>query len=96
MKKIAKWNDQVIAESDNLVNIEGNYYFPIDSVNQEFLNESSHESVCPWKGTAKYYTLNVNGKENENAVWYYPEPKDAAKQIKNRVAFWKGVEVMDA
>lgn len=96
MKKIAKWNDVVIAESDDLVNIEGNYYFPEKSLNKEFVKDSDHESVCPWKGTAKYYSLNVNGQENENAVWYYPSPKDAAKKIENRVAFWKGVEVVDA
>ena len=95
MKKVAKWNGQVIAESDDLVNIEGNYYFPIDSVNKELLKDSKTESFCPWKGTANYYSLDVDGKENTDAVWYYDEPKDAAKAIKGRVAFWKGVVVSE-
>lgn len=93
MKKTAKWNGVIIAESDDLVNIEGNYYFPLESVNQGLLSPSSTETFCPWKGTANYYSLNVDGKENADAVWYYAEPKDAAEAIKGRVAFWKGVEV---
>ena len=89
----ATWNDTVIAESDDTVVVEGNHYFPKDSVRQEFLKESDTHSVCPWKGTASYYSLEVDGKTNPDAVWYYPEPKDAAKQITDRVAFWRGVEV---
>lgn len=89
----ATWNDAVIAESNDTVVVEGNHYFPLASVNQTLLEPSSHTSVCPWKGTASYYSLNVAGKRNDNAVWYYPEPKEAAKQIKGRVAFWKGVNV---
>ena len=90
----AIWNGQVIAESDNTVQIEGNHYFPADSVKKEFLKESDHKSMCPWKGTASYYSLDVNGEENKNAVWYYPTPKDAAKEIEGKMAFWKGVEVV--
>ncbi|AWN23630.1 hypothetical protein DKM44_10640 [Deinococcus irradiatisoli] len=89
----AIWNGQVIAESENTVVVEGNHYFPLASVKPEYLSGSATHSVCPWKGTASYYTLSVDGKSNPDAVWYYPEPKDAAKQIKDHVAFWKGVEV---
>jgi uncharacterized protein (DUF427 family) len=96
MKKQAIWNGQVIAESDDLVNLEGNYYFPLASVKPEYLQKSSHTSICPWKGTAHYYSLHIDGEDNKNAVWYYPTPKDAAKEISGRVAFWKGVEVKDA
>lgn len=96
MKKQAIWNGQVIAESDDLINLEGNYYFPLASVKSEHLQKSSHTSVCPWKGTAHYYSLHVDGEENKNAAWYYPTPKDAAKEISGRVAFWKGVEIKDA
>ena len=96
MKKQAVWNGQVIAESDDLVRVEGNYYFPANSVHREFLRESTTSSVCPWKGTASYYSLEVNGQTNTDAVWYYPHPKDAAAEIKDRVAFWRGVVVKDA
>ena len=96
MKKQAKWNGQVIAESDDLQNVEGNYYFPADSLNQEFIVQSDTKTTCPWKGTAAYYHLKVDGKENKDAVWYYPETKYAAKHIEGRVAFWKGVHVVDA
>lgn len=89
----AIWNDQVIAESDHTIVIENNHYFPKESVNAEYLKDSSHSSVCPWKGTASYYTLDVNGMQNANAAWYYPEPKAAASQIANYVAFWKGVKI---
>lgn len=89
----AIWNGHVIAESDDTVVVEGNHYFPRDAVDPAVLVESSHTSVCPWKGTASYLSLSVDGATNENAAWYYAEPKDAAKQIKGRVAFWKGVEV---
>ena len=95
MKKQAIWNGKVIAESDDLVNVEGNYYFPMSSLNQAYLQPSDTHSRCFWKGTASYYSLVVDGKENKDAVWYYPEPMDAAKHISDRVAFWKGVEVVD-
>lgn len=91
----ALWNNQVIAESDDTVEVEGNHYFPRDSVKDDYLAESDHTSVCGWKGTANYYSLEVDGQTNENAVWYYAEPKDAAKEIAGRVAFWKGVEVVE-
>jgi uncharacterized protein (DUF427 family) len=90
----AIWKGAVIAESPDTVIVEGNHYFPKDSVNEALLELSSHTSVCPWKGTANYYSLNVNGERNVNAVWYYAEPKAAAAQIKGRVAFWKGVSVI--
>lgn len=95
MKKQAIWNGQVIAESDDLVNLEGNYYFPVDSLNKDFVKDSETNTFCPWKGTANYYSLTVDGKANPDAIWYYPTPKDAAKHIINRVAFWRGVEVKD-
>jgi uncharacterized protein (DUF427 family) len=90
MKK-AIWNDQVIAESDNTVNIEGNAYFPSDSIKKEFFKDSATSTVCPWKGKAAYYTL--DGKENKDAAWYYPEVTELAKAIKGHVAFWKGVTI---
>lgn len=89
----ATWKDTVIAESDDTVVVENNHYFPIESVNRDLLEPSATTSICPWKGTANYYTLNVQGEKNPDAVWYYAEPKEAAKQIKGRVAFWKGVKV---
>jgi uncharacterized protein (DUF427 family) len=89
----AYWSGKLIAESDTCVVVEGNQYFPLESVKEEFLKPSNHTTVCPWKGTAHYYTLEVDGLKNENAVWYYPEPSEAAKQIRGRVAFWKGVRV---
>lgn len=91
----AIWNDEVIAESDDTLVVEANHYFPQESVNEEFLEESDHTSQCAWKGQAHYFDLKVNDEVNENAVWYYPEPKEMAKDIKDRVAFWKGVEVTD-
>lgn len=91
----AIWNNQVIAESDDTVVIEGNHYFPRESLQEEFLVESSHTSVCGWKGTANYFSLSVGGQTNENAVWYYATPKDAAQEIAGRVAFWNGVQVTD-
>lgn len=91
----AIWNDQVIAESDNTIVVENNHYFPAESVNKSFLQDSSTHTTCPWKGLASYYTLNVNGQENKDAAWYYPEPKEAAANIKNYVAFWKGVKVTE-
>jgi uncharacterized protein (DUF427 family) len=96
MKKQAIWNGTVLAESDDLVNVEGNYYFPESSLNKDLVTPSDTETICPWKGTASYYSLEVAGEKNKDAVWYYAAPKDAAKHIKGRVAFWKGVEVVDA
>ena len=90
----AVWNGQVIAESTDTVVVESNHYFPLESLKREYLQSSAHTSVCPWKGIANYYTLKVDGKTNEDAVWYYAEPKSAAQQIKGRVAFWKGVSVL--
>ena len=89
----ALWNDAVIAESDVTKVVEGNHYFPADSVRPELLLPSETTTVCPWKGTASYYTLSVNGKENPDAAWYYPAPKDAAAEIKDHVAFWRGVTI---
>ncbi len=89
----ATWNGQVIAESDDIVKVDGNAYFPADSVYKDVLKDSATHSVCPWKGTASYYSLVVDGKENKDAAWFYPEPKQAAAEIKGRVAFWKGVSV---
>ena len=89
----ASWEGAVLAESDRCVVVEGNQYFPPDAVRREVLEPSDHTSVCPWKGTARYYDVVVNGKRNPNAAWYYPEPLPAAKQIAGRIAFWKGVRV---
>jgi uncharacterized protein (DUF427 family) len=89
----AVWNGQVIAQSADIVTVEGNAYFPAEALDRAFVTESAHTSVCGWKGTARYYSLKVDGKENKDAVWYYPEPKAAAAEIKGRVAFWKGVTV---
>jgi uncharacterized protein (DUF427 family) len=89
----ASWNGVVIAESDDIVTVEGNAYFPRDAVREDVLRASDHRTVCPWKGTASYYDLEVDGAVNKDAVWYYPTPKDAAKEITDRVAFWHGVEV---
>jgi uncharacterized protein (DUF427 family) len=91
----AIWNDQVIAESDETVVVEGNHYFPPGSVNKTFLQPSDKTTSCPWKGTANYYTLRAGGAENPDAAWYYANPKDAAKEIAGRVAFWKGVQVVE-
>ena len=90
----ATWNGQTIAESDDTVVVELNHYFPIESVKREFLEESNTTSMCHWKGTANYYSLKVNGETNVDAAWYYAEPKEAASQIRGRIAFWKGVEVV--
>ncbi|GAC1425322.1 MAG: DUF427 domain-containing protein [Ktedonobacteraceae bacterium] len=89
----AIWNGVVLAESDKTEVVEGNQYFPANSVKREYFKETSTHTTCPWKGLASYYTIEVNGKQNKDAAWYYPAPKDAAKQIKDHVAFWKGVEV---
>ncbi|MFC4637651.1 DUF427 domain-containing protein [Deinococcus hohokamensis] len=89
----AIWNGAVIAESEHTVVVEGNHYFPAESVNPAYLRPSSHHTVCPWKGTASYHTLEVDGQRNPEAAWFYPEPKEAARQIAGHIAFWKGVEV---
>lgn len=89
----AVWNDVVIAESDDTVIVEGNHYFPVDAVKPELLKPSGTHTLCPWKGTASYYTLEAGGAENPDAAWYYPDPKEAAANIKGRIAFWKGVQV---
>jgi uncharacterized protein (DUF427 family) len=89
----AVWNGTTIAQSDDIVTVEGNAYFPASTLRQDLIVPSQHTSVCGWKGTAQYYSLRVDGQSNENAVWYYPDPKPAAAQIKGRVAFWKGVKV---
>lgn len=89
----ARWNGEVIAESDDTKEVEGNQYFPPESVHREFLEPTDTTSTCPWKGKASYYTLRVKGDENPDAAWLYPSPKNAAAEIKNHVAFWNGVEV---
>ena len=89
----ARWNGTVIAASDACVVVEGNQYFPPDAVHQDNLQPSTHTRVCPWKGTAHYYHVVVGDQVNKNAAWYYPAPKSAASEIKDRIAFWKGVEV---
>lgn len=89
----ATWNGVVIAESDDLVEVEGNQYFPRESLNDTYFSSSSTSTHCPWKGDAQYLTIEVDGKRNEDAAWFYPEPKDAAKQITGRVAFWRGVVI---
>ena len=89
----ARWNGTLIARSDDTVVVEGNHYFPADAVDAATLRPSDTTSVCPWKGTAHYYTLYVDGAENRDAAWYYPDPKPAAENIRGRIAFWKGVTV---
>lgn len=89
----AIYNGQVLAESDATVVVENNHYFPENSLNKDFFKSSDKHTSCPWKGEASYYTLEVDGAVNADAAWYYPEPKDAAKEIKDHVAFWKGVEI---
>lgn len=91
----AIWNGQTIAESNDTVVVENNHYFPKEAVNATYLTDSSTHTTCLWKGLASYYSLSVDGKTNTDAAWYYPEPKPAASQIKNRVAFWKGVQVVE-
>ena len=89
----AIWNDTVLAETETFETVEGNIYFPKDSLKSEYFQPSGHTSICPWKGTASYYTVKVGEATNENAAWYYPEPKEKAANIKDMVAFWKGVKV---
>ena len=91
----ATWNNEIIAESNDTVVVENNHYFPKNSVKPEYLKPSDTHTICPWKGEASYYTLNVDGQENKDAAWYYPHPKDAAKNITDYIAFWKGVKVTE-
>ncbi len=90
----ALWQGKVIAESDNTNVVEGNHYFPPEAVNTEYLTASDHTSYCPWKGTANYHHVLVNGQEATNAAWYYPEVKPKAESLKDHMAFWKGVEIV--
>lgn len=89
----AVWNGAVLAESDQTVMVEGNHYFPPESVNKEFFSSSDTSTRCPWKGMASYYNVVVDGETNADAAWYYPTPSDAASEIKDHVAFWRGVTV---
>lgn len=89
----AVWRNSVLAESDRTIVVEGNHYFPPDSIKKEYFRSSDTHSTCPWKGLASYYHVDVGGQVNEDAAWYYPEPKDAARSIKDYVAFWRGIEV---
>ena len=92
MKK-ALWNGKVLAESEQTIVVEGNHYFPPDALKMEYFQQNNHHTICSWKGEAIYYDIKVDGKVNPSAAWFYPQPKDAARQIKDHVAFWKGVEV---
>ena len=89
----AVWNGTVLAESEQTVELEGNDYFPLDAVHREFLSDSATTTVCPWKGTAHYYTVTVDGQVNPDAAWYYPQPSSRAQQIGDHIAFWKGVRI---
>lgn len=89
----AIWNNKIIAESDVTVQIEGNHYFPVESIKKEFFEDSATKTHCHWKGEASYFSLNVDGQNNKDAAWYYPDPKSMAAGIKGHVAFWKGVKV---
>ena len=89
----ATWKGKVIAESDDTVVVENNHYFPLESLDRDLMRDSDTTTVCPWKGTANYYHIVVDGETNRDAAWYYAEPKDAAANIRGRVAFWKGVDV---
>lgn len=89
----ATWNNIDIAESEKTVVVEGNHYFPPETINRDYFQESSTHTTCPWKGQASYYDVVVGGRVNKDAAWYYPEPKEAAAAIENHVAFWRGVKV---
>ncbi|MBK0379737.1 DUF427 domain-containing protein [Mucilaginibacter segetis] len=91
----AIWNNRIIAESNDTIVVEHNHYFPKQSVKAEFLKPSATHTTCPWKGLASYYSLNVDGKQNPDAAWYYPAPKPAAENITNYIAFWKGVQITE-
>ncbi|MEU2258082.1 DUF427 domain-containing protein [Nocardia xishanensis] len=90
----AVWRETVLAESDDTVVVEGNHYFPADAVRREYFEPSDHHTICPWKGTASYYTVTVDGERNPDAAWYYPTPKPDAEMVRDRVAFWRGVDVV--
>ena len=89
----AYWHNVILAQSDNTIVVEGNHYFPPDSIHKEYFKESATHTTCPWKGEASYYDVVVEGEVNKDAAWYYPQPKEAAKQIRDHVAFWKGIGV---
>jgi uncharacterized protein (DUF427 family) len=89
----AIWHNEVLAESNDTIVVEGNHYFPPDAINREYFRQSDTHTTCPWKGKASYYDIVVNGNVNKDAAWYYPEPKEAARQIKDYIAFWRGVRV---
>lgn len=89
----AIWNGTILAQSESTIVVEGNHYFPLESINKEYFKESSTHTTCGWKGVASYYDIEVSGKVNKDAAWYYPQPKDAAKNIAGYVAFWRGVQV---
>ena len=91
----ATWENTIIAQSNDTIVVENNHYFPPDSIKQDCVTPSATHTTCPWKGLASYYNIQVGGKVNPDAAWFYPEPKDAAKQIKNYVAFWRGVQVIE-
>lgn len=91
----AIWNNEILAESEATIVVEGNHYFPRDAINTEFFEPSETHTVCPWKGTASYYDVVAGGETNPDAAWFYPEAKDAAKEIENYVAFWKGVKITE-
>ncbi|TXD73847.1 DUF427 domain-containing protein [Aequorivita antarctica] len=91
----AIWNNKTLAESNETKIIENNHYFPAESINKEYFKESDTHTHCPWKGEAFYYTLEVDGKQNQDAAWYYPKAKHPAKEIEGHVAFWKGVEMKE-
>ncbi len=91
----AIWKGEIIADSESTVVVEGNHYFPLESVVNEYLKPSPTTTECPWKGTAHYYTVVVGGEENRDAAWYYPSPKEAAAEIKDHIAFWRGVDVSE-
>ncbi len=92
----AVWNGHILAESHETIVVEGNHYFPPDSVNKDYLKKSHTHTRCPWKGVASYYTLDVNGEQNRDAAWYYPKTKEAARPIEGYIAFWRGVEVSES
>ncbi|MEM9827753.1 MAG: DUF427 domain-containing protein [Planctomycetota bacterium] len=91
---VAKWNGVVLAQSEDTVIVDGNHYFPADSLKADLFRDTDHHTTCGWKGVASYKSIEVDGKLNENAAWYYPDPKPEAENIRDRVAFWKGVEVV--
>jgi uncharacterized protein (DUF427 family) len=91
----AVWHETILAQSDETISVEGNHYFPPNSIHKEYFDRSETHSSCPWKGTASYYHLRVGEQSNPDAAWYYPEPKEAAKSIQGYIAFWRGVKVID-